>query len=76
MADVVNEEGHEHHDEIETESHSELGKGNEEDVSIISLIHIFRAVERHPRKSLDQADEVSFACWAILRSGQAVCERS
>jgi hypothetical protein len=72
----VNEKGHEHHDEIETESHSELGEGNEENVSIISLIHSVRAVEGHPRESSDHADDVSFACRAIRRSVQAVCERS
>jgi hypothetical protein len=38
-AEVVNEKRHENHDEIEAEGHSELGEGNEENVSIISLIH-------------------------------------
>jgi hypothetical protein len=36
----VNEKGEEHHDEIERKGHPELGERNEENVSIVSLIHI------------------------------------
>jgi hypothetical protein len=44
-ADVVNEKRHEDHDEIEAEGHSELREGNEENVSVISLIHRMEAME-------------------------------
>jgi hypothetical protein len=40
VADVVNQEGEEYHDEIERKSYPEHGERNEEHVAIASLIHI------------------------------------
>jgi hypothetical protein len=39
-ADVVNEKGEEYHDEIERKGYPELGKRNEENVRVVSLIHM------------------------------------
>jgi len=36
----VNEKGEENHNEIERKGYAELGETNEENVSIVSLIHI------------------------------------
>ena len=36
----MDEKGEKYHDEIERKGNSELGERNEENVSIISLIHI------------------------------------
>jgi hypothetical protein len=38
--DVVNEKGEEHRDEIERKGYPEHGERNEENVTIVSLIHI------------------------------------
>ena len=40
----MNKKGEEHHDHIERKGHPELGKGDEENISKVSLIHFITSL--------------------------------